>query len=57
MLQETETLKKLGAIFVQEGEKNWWKGMTPLLEALEVVDYRVYYYNQYRYIVAGQKAK
>lgn len=57
MLEEMETLKKRGAIFVREGEKNKWRGMRPRLEALEVVEDCVYYYNQYWYIVAGQKAK
>jgi splicing suppressor protein 51 len=57
MREETEALQKLGAIFVQEGEKNKWKGMQPRLEALEVVENKVYHYNEYWYIVGGRKAK
>jgi splicing suppressor protein 51 len=57
MLEETETLKKLGASFVREGEKNKWKGMRPLLDSLEVEEDNVYYFNQFWYIVAGRKAK
>jgi splicing suppressor protein 51 len=57
MLEEMESLKKLGAIFVREGEKNKWKGMVPRLEALEVVENSVYYSNAYWYVVGGRKAK
>jgi splicing suppressor protein 51 len=57
LLEEMEAMKKLGAIFIREGEKNKWKGMKPHLEGMEVEEDMVYYYNQYWYIVAGRRAK
>ena len=54
MLGEMEALKKLEARFVRKGE-NKWRGMTPMLEIMEVVENSVYYNNQYWYIIAGRE--
>lgn len=55
MQEETEGLRKNGADFVREGERNKWMGMRPLLDPLEEVESRVYNNNQYWYIIPGKK--
>lgn len=55
MTEEVEGLKKMGAKFVKEGEKNKWMGMRPLLDPLEEVEASVYHNNMCWYIIAGSK--
>jgi len=55
MMEETEILKRLGARFLVQGEKNKWKGMKPMLEVMEEIENSVYYNNQYWYVVAGRQ--
>ncbi|EKD17206.1 uncharacterized protein L3040_008849 [Drepanopeziza brunnea f. sp. 'multigermtubi'] len=53
MLEETQGLRRMGAKFVQEGEKNRWMGMRPLLDPMEEEEGSVYHMNMYWYMIAG----
>lgn len=54
MTEETALLKARGVKFIQEGEINRWKGMCPILEAMEEKENSVYYLNYYWYIIAPE---
>ncbi|KAG4442322.1 hypothetical protein IFR05_002173 [Cadophora sp. M221] len=55
MREETEGLRKIGAAFLKEGERNKWMGLRPLLDPLEEVELNVFNNNQYWYIISGKK--
>jgi len=55
MREETSMLRALGANFIQTGELNKWKGICPILEALEKKENVLYYLNQYWYIIGPAK--
>lgn len=55
MEEEIYLLKSRGANFIQEGELNKWRGMLPILEAVEEKENSAYYLNQYWYIVAPKQ--
>ena len=57
LLSEVEHLKKLGAKFIVEGEKNKWRGMQPTLDPLEEEENIAYYINQYWYVITGHGSK
>jgi len=54
MQRELKLLKDIGANFVVDGEKNRWRSMRPMLEALEEKENSIYFANYYWYVVAGQ---
>ncbi|KAF4629179.1 hypothetical protein G7Y89_g8967 [Cudoniella acicularis] len=56
MKEEMAILATMGAHFTQKGEMNKWRGLCPMLEAMEEVEGKVFYLNQYWYSIGPNQS-
>ena len=54
MREETSLLSQMGVRFVQDGCINQWMAPRPLLDPMGCVESKIYYFNQYSYIIQGK---